>query len=343
MSELAKPAIEVVKKGEIKFHPGRWKKVYLDWLENIEDWCISRQLWWGHKIPIKGEEDVLDTWFSSALWPFAVFGWPSSAKASDGKPSDLEYFYPTNVLSTARDIIFLWVARMVFSGLEFTDKIPFKDVYIHPTVLTTAGKRMSKSLGTGVDPLELIEQYGADATRFGIAWHLTGLQDLRFKEDTILAARNFANKIWNATRFVMMNLKNNKQLTSNNKQQPEPKTAADKKILNQLNQLVGSVNLNIEKYNFGRAAQDLYHFFWHEFCDIYLEESKKQLKDEKFKENTQQILFYVLSQSLKLLHPFMPFVTEEIWQTLGFEKPLIISDWPNIGSRFQVLGSRKIN
>ena len=353
MSELAKPAIKVVKKGEIKFHPPRWKKVYLDWLENIQDWCISRQLWWGHRLPvwqpkIKSQisnlkndfyvgdnppagyvqvDDVLDTWFSSALWPFAVFGWPSYAKASKGKPSDLEYFYPTNTLSTARDIIYLWVARMVFSALEFTEKVPFKDVYIHPTVLTTAGKRMSKSLGTGVDPLELIEKYGADATRFGIAWHLTGLQDLRFKEDTILASRNFANKIWNATRFVMMNLENSKQPTNNNKQ-PEPETEADKKILNQLNQLISSANSNIEKYNFGHAAQDLYHFFWHEFCDIYLEESKKQLADEKLKENTQKLLLYTLSLSLRLLHPFMPFITEEIWQTLGFEKPLIISDWP---------------
>ncbi len=352
MSELAKPAIEAVKKGEIKFHPGRWKKVYLDWLENIEDWCISRQLWWGHRMPVwqsevksqkskvkidfyVGEnppagyiqsEDVLDTWFSSALWPFAVFGWPSSAKTSGGKPSDLDYFYPTNVLSTARDIIFLWVARMVFSALEFTNKIPFKDVYIHPTVLTSEGKRMSKSLGTGVDPLELIEKYGADATRFGIAWHLTGLQDLRFKEDTILAARNFTNKIWNATRFVLLQIGDLETRTQ--KLEPKPITMADKKILNQLNQLVNSVNSNIEKYNFGHATQDLYHFFWHEFCDIYLEESKKQLKDEKLKENTQQILLYVLSQSLKLLHPFMPFISEGIWQQLGFKKALIVSEWP---------------
>lgn len=370
MSELAKPAIEVVKKGKIKFHPPRWKKVYLDWLENIQDWCISRQLWWGHRLPVwycqncietatidsssdiegtlpgsirhisskefivsikKPKEkckkcnnkvwvqdpDVLDTWFSSALWPFAVFD----------KPSDLEYFYPTDILSTARDIIFLWVARMVFSALEFTDKIPFSEVYIHPTVLTSKGKRMSKSLGTGVDPLELIKEYGADAVRFGIAWHLTGLQDLRFKEDTIVASRNFCNKIWNSARFILINIENSKQLTSNNKQ-PKPETKADKKILNQLNQLIDSVNSNIEQYNFGHAAQDLYHFFWHEFCDIYLEESKKQLRDNKLKENTQQVLFYTLSLSLRLLHPFMPFVTEEIWQTLGFEKPLIISDWP---------------
>jgi valyl-tRNA synthetase len=322
MKELAKPAIDVVKSGKIKFYPSRWKKVYINWLENINDWCISRQIWWGHKIPLDGETDVLDTWFSSALWPFAVFGWPEKSK-------DLEYFYPTSTLSTARDIIYLWVARMIFSGIEFTGKIPFSKVYIHPTLLNKEGKRMSKSLGTGIDPLELIEKYGADATRFGIAWQLTGLQDLRFKEDTINASRKFCNKIWNATRFVMMNLENSKQLTDNSKQ-IEPKTDADKKILSQLDKLITSTEKDINDFNFGAAAQNLYHFFWNEFCDKYLENSKTQMQDKKLKENTQKILFHVLTNSLQLLHPFIPFITEEIWQQLGNKKPLIISNWPKI-------------
>jgi len=366
MSELAKPAISAVKNEEIKFHPKRWKKVYLRWLKKADDWCISRQLWWGHKLPIwqlkvkdkkaknknnfyVGEnpptgyiqsEDVLDTWFSSALWPIAVFLTKnrSSSKIKNQKSKsgeaekiftglvseDLNYFYPTQILSTARDIIFLWVARMIFSGIELTGKNPFSDIFIHPTVLTEEGKRMSKSLGTGIDPADLIEKYGADALRFGIAWHLTGLQDIRFKEDTIITARNFCNKIWNASRFVDMNLGNVNKIPD----QVQPKTPSDEKILKQLDEVILYTNRKIKNYKFGHAAQKLYHFFWHQFCDSYLEESKKQLQDIKLKVSTQKILLYILSVCLRLLHPFIPFVTEEIWQKLGAEKPLIISEWP---------------
>ncbi|MBZ9569936.1 class I tRNA ligase family protein, partial [Patescibacteria group bacterium] len=199
MKGLAKLATGAVKTGKIKFHPKRWKKVYFDWLKNIKDWCISRQIWWGHKIPIKGENDVLDTWFSSALWPFATLGWPKKTK-------DLKKFYPTDVLSTGRDILNLWVARMIFSGMEFMKKNPFKTVYIHPTVLTKGGKRMSKSLGTGIDPINLIEKYGADATRFGIIWQVMGGQDIRFIEDNIIMGKKFCNKIWNAARFILQQI-----------------------------------------------------------------------------------------------------------------------------------------
>lgn len=339
MEKLAKPAIDVVKKGKIKFIPEKWKKVYLDWLLEAKDWCISRQIWWGHQLPIfigpeknkiyigekppkgyKQVEDVLDTWFSSALWPFAVLGWPKKTK-------DLQYFYPTSVLTTAREILFLWVARMVFSSLELTGKIPFEYVYIHPVVLTSSGKRMSKSLGTGVDPLMLIEKYGADATRFGIAWQLTGLQDLKFKEDTIISARNFCNKIWNAARFVLSQFENSKFQAKN--KEPKPKTKADKTILNSLKQVIKKTNKEIEDFRFGHAAQTLYHFFWHEFCDKYIEASKAQIKTKNLQDSTLNILFYVLSTSLKLLHPFIPFITEEIWQKLPSKtQPLIVSSWP---------------
>ncbi|MCL5407283.1 MAG: valine--tRNA ligase [Patescibacteria group bacterium] len=325
MSELTKPAIEAVKKGEIKFTPKRWEKVYLDWMENLKDWCISRQIWWGHKIPIEGSEDVLDTWFSSALWPFAALGWPKETE-------DLKYFYPTTTLSTARDIIYLWVARMIFSGLEFTREKPFSQVYIHPTVFNVEGKRMSKSLGTGVDPLALIEKYGADATRFGLAYINTGIQDIKFDENAILASQKFANKVWNISRFITMNLENQKsKIKSQNdnvKLKIEPKTEADKKITQSLSHLITSVNNDLDNFRFGQAAHALYDFIWHDFADIYIEESKKQMD-----ENTQQILFFVLRTSLLLLHPFMPFLTEEIWQILKEnqlveEKLLVSASWP---------------
>ncbi|MCL5795751.1 MAG: class I tRNA ligase family protein, partial [Patescibacteria group bacterium] len=350
MSELAKPAIEAVKSGKIKFYPSRWTKVYLDWMENVHDWCISRQIWWGHRLPVwiaenarqpkrsiyvgdnppKGyvqSTDVLDTWFSSALWPFAVF-------LKKGKPlphtpypihlkklakifgpelisNDLANFFPTSVLSTARDIIYLWVARMIFSSLEFTGEIPFSKVYIHPTVFNKEGKRMSKSLGTGVDPLELIEKYGTDATRFGLIYQNTGTQDIKFSEETILAAKKFANKLWNAARFVKTNTTIVYRLSS-----IVPVTKEDKKIIAQLEKATKQVNNYLDKFQFGQAAHAIYDFFWHDFCDIYIEASKKQLQDKKLKENTQQILLYVLIESLKLLHPFMPFITEEIYQNL---------------------------
>jgi len=304
MKELVKPAIDAIKKDEIKLTPPRWKKVYLDWMENIRDWCISRQIWFGHKIPIEGEEDVLDTWFSSALWPFATLGWPQ-------KTEDLKYFYPTDILTTARDLNMLWVVRMIFSGYEFMDEKPFSQVYIHPTVFNKEGKRMSKSLGTGVDPIELIDKYGADATRFGLTYINTGTQDMKFDENAILAGKKFANKIWNITRFILMNLENNKVQTAKSNQIPNPKTQNDGKILKRLEEVTKSYNKNLDNFRFGQAAHDLYEFIWHDFADIYIEESKKQNDD-----NTFEILFFVLRNSLTLLHPIMPFITEEIWQTL---------------------------
>ena len=455
MEDLTKPAIKVAKEGKIKFIPTRWKKVYLDWLENIKDWCISRQIWWGIQIPVwycgpqlpylgfhesvipqvmagktktyrlrdhnlkignrvafrnsqtkilfgygeitaveyttvgqlplddqthgatyktrhellaafkkhhpqkeinsatsvvvyayqfspfdpkkaKGgcgqiivsgkkpercltcgqseyfsqDPDTLDTWFSSALWPFVVFGWPEKTK-------DFNYFYPTTVLSTARDIIYLWVARMVFSGLEFTGEVPFSQVYIHPTIFTKEGKRMSKSLGTGVDPLGLVEKYGADATRFGLMYQNTGTQDIKFSEETIVASRNFCNKIWNAARFI---LSHPKPYPPN----PIPSRHSDDKwIIGKLEKTVNNVTTDLDRFRFGQAAHTLYDFFWHDFCDKYLEMSKKR-RDE-----AQPTLIYVLEKFLKLLHPFMPFITEEIYQRLpGHGKSIMIEGWP---------------
>jgi len=398
MKELAKPAIEAVEKGEIKFTPERWTKVYLDWMYNLRDWCISRQIWWGHRLPVwqpaisdrqsaignleKAEsgqpkadseiyvgdnppegwvqsEDVLDTWFSSALWPFATLGWPSSAKAADGKPTDLEYFYPTSVLSTARDILYLWVARMIFSGLEFMKEKPFSEVYIHPTIFNKEGKRMSKSLGTGIDPLELIDKYGADATRFGLTYINTGIQDLKFDEEAIRAGGKFANKLWNIARFVIMSLEDSQENSalSSNHSGPDgntgsgilektrsrnkfgmtaskalPQTESDKVILEKLEEVIKSTDENLDQFRFGQVGHELYDFVWHDLADIYIE----QVKSEKLKvenENSEQVLLYVLTTSLKLLHPIMPFVTEEIWQNLKTEKlveeeMLITAKWP---------------
>jgi len=330
MNKLAEMAKKPVKDGKIKFHPKSFEKSYFDWLKNIKDWCISRQIWWGHKIPLKEEKDVLDTWFSSALWPFATLGWPASA-------SNLDNFYPTDVLSTARDIMNLWVARMIFSGIEFMEKIPFKDVYIHSTILTKEGKRMSKSLGTGVDPINLVGDYGADATRFGIAYQIMGGQDMRFIKDNIVMGKKFCNKIWNASRFVLSQNPNVKIQMSNQIHwtqgglpgglHPKSKfTNADKKILKQLEKTTKSVNNDLENFAFGKAAHTLYDFFWHDFCDVYIEEFKKQNNKE-----AQKILFYVLSSSLILLHPFIPFITEEIYQKLPIKnkkKCLMIEEWP---------------
>jgi len=307
MDKLAKPAIKIVEQNKIRFIPKRYKKIYLDWMENIEDWCISRQLWWGHKIPLKGETDVLDTWFSSALWPFAHLGWPRKTK-------DLKDFYPTTVLVTARDIIYLWVARMIFSGLEFMKAIPFRDVYIHPTILTLEGRRMSKSLGTGVDPLELIDKYGADATRFGLLYLASyDQQAIKFSEDTIKASRNFCNKIWNINRFIQI---------SNKPQITKPKTPSEKWIVSRLNTVIKEITEKIKNYQLGEAARQLYDFVWHEYADKYIEISKKQEKN---------VNVYVFKTILKLLHPFMPFITEHIWQmNYKDKKPLIISEWPKI-------------
>ncbi|MFH1509970.1 MAG: valine--tRNA ligase [Candidatus Nealsonbacteria bacterium] len=318
MDELAKEAIMAVKSGKVKFLPKNFEKIYFNWLNNIKDWCISRQLWWGHKIPIEGETDVLDTWFSSALWPFATLGWPNRTK-------DLEEFYPTNVLVSARDIINLWVARMIFSGKEFMKKEPFSTVLIHPTVLTKDGKRMSKSLGTGINPLDLCDRYGADATRFGITWQLMKGQDIHFVEDNIIMGKKFCNKIWNASRFVMMQLPK-KEIQLPKKITTTELTTANKKIINTLNKTIISVDKDLESFEFGRAARTLYDFFWHDFCDTYIEKAKNQ-DDQK----TKQILLYTLSMSLKMLHPFIPFITEEIYQILPIKnktKMLMVEDWP---------------
>ncbi len=338
MKDLAKMAKILVKKGKIKFHPKNFEKGYFDWLKNIKDWCISRQIWWGHKIPISGENDVLDTWFSSALWPFATLGWPKKTK-------DLKTFYPTDVLVTARDIINLWVARMIFSGVEFMKKIPFQDVYIHATVLTKEGKRMSKSLGTGIDPLNLVEKYGADATRFGLCWQITGLQDIRFSEEHIIAGRKFCNKLWNASRFVLLQIPPKESLrlpTGQANSKFKNLTVADKKIIKILDKTIKLVNKDLDNFRFGPALWKIYHFFWHDFCDKYIEQAKIQMtkiknrasvgsegkeEDEVLfasqKENTKNVLLYVLLTSLKLLHPFMPFITEEIYQKLPLKKKVL--------------------
>jgi len=328
MSELAKLALGAVKTKKVKFYPAKWEKGYVSWLKNIKDWCISRQLWWGHKIPLENETDVLDTWFSSALWPFAALGWPTTAK-------DLKIFYPTNVLVTGRDIINLWVARMVYSGMEFIKEAPFSDVYINATILTKEGKRMSKSLGTGIDPLNLIEKFGADATRFGIIWQVSGGQDMKFSEEAMFAGQKFCNKIWNATRFILMNkyprintdfgsLRSQRGLTRIKKL-----TAADKRILKALDKTIKAADKNLENYRFGKALQDIYNFFWHDFCDRYIEQSKSEIRNPKLE--TRKVLFYVLLTSLKLLHPFIPFITEEIYQNIPLsskKKCLMVENWP---------------
>jgi valyl-tRNA synthetase len=325
MKKLAKMAEKVVRNGKIKFVPQNFKKIYFDWLKNIKDWCISRQIWWGHKIPLKGEKDVLDTWFSSALWPFATLGWPQ-------KTRDLKKFYPSDVLCTGRDILNLWVARMIFSGMEFMKKPPFKKVLINPTVLTKEGKRMSKSLGTGVDPLKLIEKYGADSTRFGIAYQTMGAQDIRFGEDSIKMGQKFCNKIWNASRFVLFKIGNSKIQIPKRIKISNPKlTVADKQILKALTKVIKSVESDLENFRFGQAAHKLYDFFWHSFCDKYIEISKEQLTNENLQKNTKKVLLYILLVSLKLLHPFIPFITEEIYQKLPIKNKkscLMVEEWP---------------
>lgn len=332
MKELAKPAIDVVKQGKVKFYPDRYAAIYIDWMENIRDWCISRQLWWGHRIPIwkcddcghytaaKSElkecskcgssnvtqdPDVLDTWFSSALWPFATLGWPE-------KTPELEYFYPTDVLVTAREIIYLWVARMIFSGLEYLEEIPFKDVYIYATVLNEEGKRMSKSLGTGVDPLGLIEKFGADALRYALMQQAGKNQDIRFSEKRVENVRNFGNKIWNASRFVMMNLEDSNIQPINSNLQIE-----DRWILSRLNRTIETVNASFATYDIDDAANTLYEFVWSEFCDWYIELAKPRLRaGGEVKAQVLAVLYKVLETTLRLLHPIMPFITEEIWQAL---------------------------
>ncbi len=346
MKELAKPAIKAVKEGKVTFHPAKWDKVYMDWMENIRDWCVSRQIWWGHQIPawycecgeiivsretptkcpkcasnkLKRDEDVLDTWFSSALWPFATLGWPKQTK-------DLENYYPTTFLSTARDIIFLWVARMIMSGIEFTGKVPFRDVYIHATVFNSEGKRMSKSLGTGIDPLDLIEKYGTDATRFGLLWQVAQGQDMKFSEDALLMSQRFVNKIWNASKFTMMNLEDYKNVSRETIE--KQLTKEDKEIMAKLEDTVKKTNKYLGKYDFQHAVELLYEFFWHDFCDKCIEDTKVRIRENaESKLAAQYTLDTVLKTSLKLLHPFTPFVTEAIWTGLEEKTPLIITEWP---------------
>lgn len=321
MDPLAKSAIKAVRSGKVRFVPKNFEKIYFNWLDNVKDWCISRQLWWGHKIPLEGEKDVLDTWFSSALWPFATLGWPKRSK-------DLKTFYPTDVLVTDRGIINLWVTRMIFSGMEFMKKVPFHTVLIHATVLTKEGKRMSKSLGTGIDPINLIEKYGADSTRFGITYQIMGGQDIRFVEDNIVMGKKFCNKLWNASRFVLMQIpKSPRSNLDKGRFDLRKLTAADKKILKVLDKTIKSVNKDLESFRFGKAAHTLYDFFWHDFCDIYIE----KFKGQKSKVKSQRVLLYVLLTFLKLLHPFVPFITEEIYQRLpikGKKQCLMIEKWP---------------
>jgi valyl-tRNA synthetase len=381
MDKLAKLAIKAVKSGEVRFYPANWEKVYLTWLENIRDWNISRQIWWGHQIPVwycrnqtgmpnnqlpisnpvrnweleirnyivsaekpkkclfcgkcemVQDTDVLDTWFSSALWPFATLGWPTACannqksriknqkKCEPVPGSDLEKYYPNQVLSTARDIINLWVSRMVFSGLELTGEKPFSDVIIHGTILTKEGKRMSKSLGTGIDPIVLIEKYGADATRFGLIWQAMGNQDIHWDEAAVIAGKKFANKVWNISRFVLskQNGITNYQLPMTNDLKNE-----DKEILEKLKETKKAVTDEIEKYEFGQALHTLYDFIWHEFADKYIELSKK-----RGDEGAKKVLYQVLLEILKTLHPFMPHLTEEIYQNLPEKKAefLMIEKW----------------
>ena len=354
MKPLAEEAIRVVKEGETKFVPDRFSKTYLNWMENVRDWCISRQLWWGHQIPawtceecghitvsredaaccekcgstkIERDPDVLDTWFSSALWPFETLGWPEKTK-------DLGYFYPTDVLVTGYDIIFFWVARMIFSGCEHTGKTPFHTVLIHGLVRDDQGRKMSKSLGNGIDPLEMIEKYGCDALRMNMVTSNSPGNDMRFYVTRCEAMRNFANKLWNASRYVMMNLGED---AKNELPAIEKLEIADKWILSKLNTLITEVTENMDKYELGVAVQKIYDFIWDSYCDWYIELTKARLysEDADRKQTAIQVLVYVLDQILRLLHPFMPFITEEIWQSLPHDgEALIVAQWPEYREEF---------
>ncbi len=351
MEPLAKPAIEVVRSGRTKFVPERFAKTYYNWMENIRDWCISRQLWWGHRIPawycdecgetivareaptacpkcgcthLHQDEDVLDTWFSSALWPFSTLGWPDETE-------DLKYFYPTSMLVTGYDIIFFWVARMIFSGIEQMGDSPFDTVLIHGLVRDAQGRKMSKSLGNGVDPLEVIDKYGADALRFSLAMGVSPGNDTRYSDEKVESARNFANKVWNASRFVLMNTQTREAIDPALLQLP------DQWILSRLNKAVAEVSAHMEDGDFGMAANKIYDFAWSEFCDWYIELSKGRLmgEDEEQKRNVRGVLLYVLEGLLKLLHPFMPFLTEEVYQHLPeHDGMLILARWPEVKAEY---------
>ncbi len=352
MKEIAQPAIDVVKDGRVRFVPDRYAGLYLDWMENIRDWCISRQLWWGHRIPVwkcpdcgeyvaaksaveacakcggknmEQDPDVLDTWFSSALWPFATMGWPKETE-------ELQHFYPTSVLTTARDIIYLWVSRMIMTSMYFLDEIPFKDVYIYATVMNEEGRRMSKSLGTGVDPLEIIDKYGADALRFALIQQAGKGQDIRFSEGRVEPIRNFCNKIWNMSRFVLMNLEDAtidvqkfdlKSQISNLKSE-------DQWILSRLQKTIQAVNEGFEGYDMDNAARALYEFLWSEYADWYIEIAKPRLQGED-RAVVQSVLWHVLETSMRMLHPIMPYITEQIWQSIPHEgESIMVAAYPRM-------------
>ena len=346
MEPLAKPAIDAVKDGDIRFIPERMDKVYYNWMENIKDWCISRQLWWGHQIPawycecgetivsetvptvcpkcggthLTRDPDTLDTWFSSALWPFSTLGWPDNTE-------ELKYFYPTNTLVTGYDIIFFWVARMIFSGLEHMGEVPFNTVFFHGLIRDAQGRKMSKSLGNGVDPLDVISVYGADALRFTLVTGNSPGNDLRFSEEKVSASRNFANKIWNAARFTLMNIEG-KDIDC---ALPKKLYTSDKWILNRFNNVTAAVTENLEKFELGMAVSKLYDFIWDDFCDWYIELAKIRMNgaDEESADSARRVLVWTMSNTLKLLHPLMPYITEEIWQTLPHDgEALIVAKWP---------------
>ena len=352
MEPIAKPAIEAVKEGKTRFIPERFDKTYYSWMENIQDWCISRQLWWGHRIPayyctkcnnievaentpqkcercgntdFEQDEDTLDTWFSSALWPFSTLGWPEQTE-------DLKYFYPTSTLVTGYDIIFFWVARMIFSAIEHTGQVPFKDVFIHGIVRDSLGRKMSKSLGNGIDPLEIIEKYGTDALRFSLVLGISPGNDIRYMPEKLESAANFANKLWNASKFVLGNLE---EIDYN--AVPKDLCYEDKWILSKLNELIKEATINLDNYDLGVWVQKTYDFIWGEFCDWYIEIVKPRLynKECKTRKAAQYTLNKVLGDSLKLLHPIMPFVTEEIYTKLyNYDESIMISKWPEYKEEF---------
>ncbi|MCL2573706.1 MAG: valine--tRNA ligase [Defluviitaleaceae bacterium] len=350
METLAKPALDAYRNEKLRVVPSRFGKVYAHWLENIRDWCISRQLWWGHRIPayycdcgeiavakttpdkcskcgnanLVQDEDSLDTWFSSALWPFSTLGWPKETE-------ELKYFYPTNVLCTAPDILFFWVIRMVFSGLEFTDQLPFKDVFLHGLVRDEQGRKMSKSAGNGIDPLDYVERYGADALRFSLIVGNSAGGDLRLYDDKVEQARNFLNKIWNSARFIMMNLGDTPPNAD-----IEDLTAADRWIISLANKMAADVTQNIDNYELGVAADKVYSFMWDEFCDWYIEMAKPRLynAEDPTRDAALWTLTYVLKTGLKLLHPFIPFITDEIYTTLGSDASIMVSEWPKYDENY---------
>ncbi len=358
MQPLAQPAIKAVKDGDIRFVPQRFEKIYFHWMENIKDWCISRQLWWGHRIPayyccecgemmvrreqptecaecgskrIEQDPDTLDTWFSSGLWPFSTLGWPEKTK-------DLEYFYPTSVLVTGYDIIFFWVARMIVSALDQMKEKPFSDVLIHGLVRDAEGRKMSKSLGNGIDPLEIIEEYSADALRFTLATGNAPGNDMRFRMERVEASGNFANKLWNASRFVLMNLEGHDLADIDRGLDREGLELSDRWLLSRLDSLIAGVEDSMQKYELGIAAQKLYDFIWGEYCDWYIELVKHRLYDRGSKtgDTARRVLHYGLDRLLRLLHPFMPFITEEIWQHLPHEgETITLAEWPKSDGSFR--------